>query len=161
MDFLALDQSFSVIKKAAFSTLTVLFAFAVAYVLILFYLGYSYEFHVVSTIAFTLLGVLITLGLFRGGSEGSSSMKVLLAGLVGAVLAEELLLNSVFAAYGLAISILGLVLLPVLAVKIGSNNGWLRVALEAVALVFATRVVLSPFPLGFLNLPFSSPPSIH
>jgi len=42
-----------------------------------------------------------------------------------------------------------------LAVKIGSSNGWLRVALEAVALVFTTRG--SFFPLGFLDLPIFLP----
>lgn len=145
-----------VVKKTAYSSLVVLLASAAAYVSLLFSLGYSYELHVVSTIVFASLGVLVTLGLFGGGSggfEGVGRVRVVFGVLVGVLLLEELLLNSVFAVYGLALSILGLVLLPVLAVVLGRDNGWLRVALEAVALIFATRVVLSPFPLGFSSLP--------
>jgi len=152
--FLTLVRSSTVIRKTAYSSLVVFLAFAVAYVPLLFRLGYSYELHVVSTIVFAMLGVLVTLGLFGGwseGFEGAAEVKIVFGVLVGVVLLEELLLNSVFAVYGLALSILGLVSLPVLAVLLGGDNGWLRVALEAVALIFATRVVLSPFPFGFLS----------
>jgi len=145
----------SVIVKTAYSSSAVILASTVAYVPLLFRLGYGYELHVVSTIVFALLSMVITLGLFRDGSkgfEGAAEVKIVFGVLVGVVLLEELLLNSVFAVYGLTLSILGLVSLPVLAVLLSGGNGWLRVALEAVALIFATRAVLSPFPFGFLSL---------
>ncbi|MBO3754893.1 MAG: CPBP family intramembrane metalloprotease [Candidatus Brockarchaeota archaeon] len=149
-------QSSVVVKRTAYSSLAVFLAFAVAYVPLLFLLGYGYELHVASTVVFAMLSVLITLGLFRSqldGFEGLSRIKIVFAILVCLVLVEELLLNSIFAMYGLALSIFGLVSLPVLAVVLGRDNGWLRVALESVALIFATRVVLSPFQVGFLSLP--------
>ncbi|MBS7652829.1 CPBP family intramembrane metalloprotease [Candidatus Bathyarchaeota archaeon] len=147
----------SPVKRAVLSALTLLSAFSLAYALLLSHLGYGYELHLFSTIIYTILGVLVTFGLFRGSSEVSIGLRVLLAGLMGAVAAEELLLNSVFALYGLALSVLGLVSLPVLAVRVGGRDGWFRVALEALGLVFATRVVLSPFPVGFLGLPLFLP----
>lgn len=132
--------------------MAVFLSFATVYVPLLFQLGYSYELHVVSAVVFALFGVFVTLGLFRSKSESLAGAKVIFGVLVGVVLVEELLLNSVWTAYGLALSILGLTVLPVLAVWLGKRDGWLRTALEAVALIFATRVVLSPFPLGFLSL---------
>jgi len=153
---LALVQLNTVIKRTAYSSLAVFLTYIATYVPLLFHLGYGYNLHVASTIIFAVLSVLITLGLYGGGSdgfEGVDRVKVVFSVLVGLVLMEELLLNSAFAMYGLALSISGLVLLPILAVWLGRGNRWLRVALETVALIFATRVVLSPFPLGFLNLP--------
>lgn len=153
-DVLAIVQSSTVVKKTAFSTLAVFVAFAAAYVPLLFWLGYSYELHVASTVVFASLSVLVTLGLFRDhseGFEGAGAVKVVFGGLVGVVLVEELLLNSVFAVYGFALAFFGLVFLPVLAVWLGREDVWLRIALEAVALIFVTRVVLSPFSSGFLS----------
>lgn len=158
--FLAIVQSSTVVKKTAFSTLAVFLAFAAAYVPLLFWLGYSYELHVVSTVVFASLGVIVTLGLFRGHSEGfdgADTTKMAFGGLVGAVMVEELLLNSVFAVYGFALAFFGLVFLPVLAVWLGREDVWLRIALEAVALIFATRVVLSPFSSGSLSQSFFLP----
>jgi len=129
--------------------------FTAAYVPLMLRFGYSYEFHVILTVVFASLGVPITflVPMFRvKGFESLSRMSVVFGFLVGVVLLEELLLNSALALYGLVFSIFGLVSIPVLAVWLGRGNGWLRVALEAVALVFATRVVLSPFRLGFLDL---------
>jgi len=148
-----LNLSNAVVGKTFFSSSAVILSFTLAYVPLLFRLGYGYELHLVSTIVFTSLGVLITLFLFRGGSEGfrnEGKIRVVFGFLIFLVLVEELLLNSIFAVYGFALSILSLVLLPVLAVLLG--RGWLRMAVEAVALVFATRVVLSPFPSAFLSL---------
>jgi len=145
----------TVFKKVAYSSLAVFLAFAVAYIPLLLYLGYSYELHVVSTIVFIALGVVITLGLFGRGSEGFEDLgrtKTVIGVLIVVVLVEELLLNSVFTVYGLALSISGLVLLPIFAVVWCRGKSWLRMALESVALILGTRVVLSPFPLGFLNI---------
>jgi len=83
---------------------------------------------------------------------GTGRMYAFLTVMVAVVLAEELLLNSVYAVYGLVLAILGFLSLPVFAVVLGKRNDWFRAAVEAVALVFATRVVLSPFPSGFLSL---------
>ena len=68
-------------------------------------------------------------------------------------LSEELLLNSPLALYGLSSSIIGFLALPVLGILMDPENGWLRKAIEASALIMATRVVLTPFPMGFLSLP--------
>jgi len=129
--------------------------FTAAYVPLILRFGYSYEFHVILTVVFASLGVPITFLVPMSrvkGFESLSRMSVVFGFLVGVVLLEELLLNSALALYGLVFSIFGLVSIPVLAVWLGRGNGWLRAALEAVALIFATRVVLSPFPLGFLSL---------
>lgn len=158
--FLTLVQSSLLVRKTVCSTVVVFLAFTAAYVPLWFWLGYSYELHVVSTVVFASIGVLVPMGLFGGylgDFEDAGTVKVVFGGLVVAVLVEELLLNSVLAAYGFAFSVLALVLLPVLAVLYGRDNSWLRVALEAVALIFATRVVLSPFSLEFFTLPVFLP----
>jgi len=158
--YLHVAQLSTNVKKILYSTLAVIAASAAAYLPLLLRLGYSYELHVAYTIVFTSLSILITLVLFGGareGFDGQVKIKVVLSSLVILVLAEELLLNSTFANYGLALAILGLVFLPILAILLGRGNGWLRVALEAVALIFATRVVLAPFQLGFLGLPMFLP----
>jgi len=147
-------------KKVVYSAFAVASVSIVAYFVLLSFFGYSYMLHVVWTMVFALLSVLISLGLFGSsceGFEGLGMVKVLFGIVVWLISAEELMLNSVFAVYGFALAILGLVLMPGLAVVLGGNNRWLRVALEGVALVFATRVVLSPFPLGILNLPIFLP----
>jgi len=143
------------LKKIVYSTLIVILVSIVAYFVLLSFFGYSYMLHVTWTVVFALFSVLISLGLFGRGCEGFENLgmiKVLFGVVVGVISVEELLLNSVFAFYGLVLSIVGLVLMPGLAVVFGGNDRWLRIALEGVALVFATRVVLSPFPLGILNL---------
>lgn len=149
-------HSSALVALATFAAVASLFtAFPVVYVLLLLSLGYSYELHVISTVVFASLAVPITflVPVFRvKGFEGLARARVVFAFLVGVIVLEELLLNSVLVVYGLALSILGLVSIPVLAVVLGRGNEWLRVALEAVALIFATRVVISPFPLKFLNL---------
>jgi len=124
-----------------------------------------------------LFSVFVTLWLFRAGAEGfgvstkrvkatkikvskiraTKRVKLVFAVLVCLVFVEEFLLNSVYATYGFAFSILGLILLPFLAVVLGRSDDWLRISLEVVALIFASRVVLSPFPYGFLSLPVFLP----
>ncbi len=149
-----------VLRKTIFSTAAVLLAFIPAYIALLSRFGYTYELHITSTITFTALGVLFVLGVFTWKSEKCESKgktSIIFGVLTFMVLLEELLLNSTFAVYGLALSIVGLVCLPVLAVSLSGNNTWLRGAIEAVALVFVTRVVLSPFPLGFLDMPIFLP----
>jgi len=131
-------------------------AFTPVYIALLFSLGYTYELHVTSTIICTALSKLFVLDVFNWKSakfENKGKLAIIFSVLTFMVLLEELLLNSTFAMYGLALSIAGLVCLPVLSVYLSGSNTWLRVAIEAVALVFATRVVLSPFPLNFVGMP--------
>jgi len=86
--------------------------------------------------------------------HGSPSLVRLLFALITLLfLSEELLLNSPLALYGLSSSILGFLVLPAIAAILDPENGWLRKAIEASALIMATRVVLTPFPMGFLSLP--------
>lgn len=143
------------LRKLAFSTVAVFLLFIPAYIALLFRLGSTYELHVTSTIIFTALSVLFVLGMFNWKSEkfeSNGKLAIIFGVLVFMVLFEELLLNSTLAMYGLALSIAGLVCLPVLAVFLSGSNTWLRVAIDAVALIFATRVVLSPFPVGFVGM---------
>ncbi|MEM3694095.1 MAG: type II CAAX endopeptidase family protein [Candidatus Bathyarchaeia archaeon] len=81
--------------------------------------------------------------------------RLLLAFLTLLILSEELLLNSPLALYGMALSIAGFIGLPVLGIiadRSFGSEGWLQKALEALSLIMATRVVLTPFPMGFLEL---------
>ncbi|MEM3437494.1 MAG: type II CAAX endopeptidase family protein [Nitrososphaerales archaeon] len=65
-------------------------------------------------------------------------------------LAEEVLLNSAFAWYGLALAFLGFVLLPLFAVIFESKGEEARIVLEVCGLLFATRIAFSPFPINLL-----------
>ncbi|MCP8307143.1 MAG: CPBP family intramembrane metalloprotease [archaeon] len=65
-------------------------------------------------------------------------------------LAEEVLLNSAFAWYGLALAFLGFVLLPLSGAILESKGEEARVVLEVCGLLFATRIVFSPFPIHLL-----------
>jgi membrane protease YdiL (CAAX protease family) len=129
--------------------------FTITYVPLLYRLGYNYELHVISAIIFVILSTLITLDVFKDRSENFNNIrmiKIIFTILIITILAEELLLNSVYAMYGFALSILGLISLPILAVWLSKGDNQLRIALESLTLVFATRVILSPFPTGFLNI---------
>ena len=150
----------AVLRTTAFSTLAVLLAFTPAYIALYFRLGYTFELHIYSTVTFTALGVLFVLGVFTWKTEkfeSKTKLSIIFSALTLIVLSEELLLNSPLAVYGLALSIAGLVCLPMIAVSLSGNNTWLRVAIEAVALVLATRVVLSPFPPIFSGMPIFLP----
>jgi hypothetical protein len=152
------------VKKIVNLTLMVSLAFIAIYVPMFFLFGYSYTLLVVSVIVFLSLSLLVTLVFFKGRqrvkavSIGSPNrIKALFAAMIALAAAEELLLNSVFALYGFALSFFGLVSTPVLAVVLDKSDSSLRRALEAVALVFATRVVLSPFSVSGLDLPVFVP----
>jgi membrane protease YdiL (CAAX protease family) len=143
------------LKKILYPNIVIFSTFAITYITLITALGYNYELHIISTIIFTILSVIITLKIFRDKPENFNNItktKIILTILTIIVLAEELLLNSIYATYGFALSILGLILLPVLAVSLSRNNEQLRTALEAIAFIFATRVTLSPFPTGTLNI---------
>lgn len=149
-----LGYSNSPIKNTAYTCFVVFLVFAVAYVPLFFKIGYNYDLHVVSTVVFTFVGVFVAFGLVRGGSERfeeAGRARVLFGTLAVVLMLEEILLNSVLVVYGMALAMGGLVLLPVMAVVFGLENEWLRTALETMALVFATRIVLSPFPVNFFN----------
>lgn len=141
-------------KKIFFSTLAIFLTFTAVYIPLSLEFGYKYELFVFSAIIFTAFSVVFILGLFKSDSDNllnSAKVKIIFIALLSLVLITELLLNSAFVTYGLALAILGLTLLPALAVWFSSENNQLRVALETVALVFATRVVLLPFPSDFLK----------
>ncbi|MCP8322215.1 MAG: CPBP family intramembrane metalloprotease [archaeon] len=65
-------------------------------------------------------------------------------------LAEEILLNSTFALYGLVLAFLGFVLLPLSGAIFESKGEEARVVLEVYGLLFATRIAFSPFPINLL-----------
>ncbi|MGC9069580.1 MAG: hypothetical protein ACP5IZ_11515, partial [Thermoprotei archaeon] len=137
------------LKKILYPNIVIFSTFAITYITLITALGYNYELHIISTIVFTIFSIIITLKIFRDKPENFNNItktKIILTILTIIVLAEELLLNSIYATYGFALSILGLILLPVLAVSLSRNNEQLRTALEAIAFIFATRVTLSPFP---------------
>lgn len=95
---------------------------------------------------------------FLGGASGLSCFscsKSLVAGLLSLVvvlaLVEEVLLNSALAWFGLALAFLGFVLFPVVGVLVGRREQNVRVVFEVCGLLFATRIVFSPFPLSLLE----------
>ncbi|MEM2094465.1 MAG: type II CAAX endopeptidase family protein [Candidatus Bathyarchaeia archaeon] len=142
-------------QKVIVSSIVVVALSLLLYVPLFLYLGYGFWLHVASCIVFAVVSLASTLGLFREVSVLHDSdyrlATLLFVSLTCLVLAEELLLNSQWAVYGLGLALLSLILVPVLAVTFAMQH-WLRVSLESIALVFATRVILSPFPLGFSEL---------
>jgi hypothetical protein len=136
--------------ETALSTLAILITFTIAYVPLLIYMDYTYPLHVVSTLAFTAISVLVVLFLFRGSGASMRGIRFALGGMIFLVSIEEVLLNSPYAVYGLALALLGFVIVPVIGLRFGEDGG-IRTALDAVALIFATRVVLSPFPVGYFK----------
>ena len=65
---------------------------------------------------------------------------------------EEVLLNSALAWYGLALAFLGFVAFPLVGVLLsGRVVESVRVVFEVCGLVFAIRIVFSPFPIYFLQ----------
>jgi membrane protease YdiL (CAAX protease family) len=138
------------LEETAFSTTAILILFVVAYIPLLIYMGYSYSLHIVSTMAFSIIGVAVIFIMFRKDNVAGKRTQLVLGSMVLIVTIEEILLNSPYAVYGLTLAIAGFVLVPVIGLKLGEND-WMRTALDAVALIFATRVVLSPFPVGYFK----------
>lgn len=119
----------------------------VSYFVLWALVGYTYELIFFSSVAFVVIGLLM---LFLKGFRGSLVVSSLY---VVAVLAlvEEVLLNSALAWYGLALAFLGFALFPIVGVLFVGRGESVRVVFEVCGLLFATRIVFSPFPIRLLE----------
>ena len=162
---------------------------AISYFLLVALLGYTYDLLLFSNVVFTVAGLLM---LFLKGLRGSLIVYALYFVVVLA-LVEEVLLNSVFAWYGLVLAFLGFGLLPFVGIVLAREGrvrvrarvkviadrslasqkksvqqsrrtfaeklrnpglrarGEVRVVFEVCGLLFATRIVFSPFPISLLE----------
>ncbi|MDG7011224.1 MAG: CPBP family intramembrane metalloprotease [Nitrososphaerota archaeon] len=133
-----------------------------AYAVLSRLLGFDYGLYVASAIVFTGISAGFIVGSpdgYKGAPEAAAlaprplvSPKVLFAGLAALVLAEELLLDSVYSSAGLTVALVSMITLPLIAPVVANGNRAARISVEAMALVFATRVVVAPFPLGYFNV---------
>jgi len=110
-------------------------------------IGYTYDLLLFSNVVFTVAGLLM---LFLKGLRGSLIVYALYFVVVLA-LVEEVLLNSILAWYGLVLAFLGFALLPFVGIVLAGKDEKVRVVFEVCGLLFATRIVFSPFPIGFLE----------
>lgn len=126
-------------------------------------LGFDYGLYVASAIVFTGIAagmIAESPDVYNGATDLPVSLaprprvspKVLFSGLVALVLVEELLLDSVYSSLGLTVALASMVCLPMLAPILSNGNRATRISVEAMALVFATRVVVAPFPLGYFSV---------
>ncbi|MCX8204973.1 MAG: CPBP family intramembrane metalloprotease [Candidatus Nezhaarchaeota archaeon] len=142
--------------RLAYSNAAIASVFLPAYFVLQSLLGYTYELHFFSTLTL-VFAILLSAGLaLIHQAHPSRSTYLALLGVYSLVFAEEFALNSEHIAYGLGLALVGVLTLPVLAAS-WAKSPWLRVALEASALILATRVVITPFPPAFLGLPASIP----
>jgi len=109
--------------------------------------GYAFELLLFSNVVFTVTGLLM---LFISGLRGSLVLDALYFVVVLA-LVEEVLLNSSLAWYGLALALLGFVLLPLAGIVLADKDDRVRIVFEVCGLLFATRIVFSPFPISLLE----------
>ena len=133
-------------KDLALSSSLLILASTASYFILLAYFNYTYELLLSSNIIFVILGLSILA--LRG--FGGNAIYRLLYLIVILSLAEEILLNSAFAWYGLALAFLGFILLPLFGAILESKGEEARVVLEVCGLLFATRIVFSPFPINLL-----------
>jgi len=110
-------------------------------------LGYTYELLLFSNVVFVTVG-LVTL--FINGVRGSLAVDLLYF-VVVLVLVEEVLLNSVWAWYGLALAFFVFALLPLVGIVVAGKNESVRIVFEVCGLLLATRIVFSPFPMTLLE----------
>jgi len=120
---------------------------AISYSILFALLGYTYELILFSNVVFTVTGLVM---LFLKGLHGSLVFDVLYFVVVLALI-EEVLLNSALAWYGLTLAFLGFVSLPLVGIVLAGKDGRARIMLEVCGLLFATRIVFSPFPISFLE----------
>jgi membrane protease YdiL (CAAX protease family) len=134
-----------------------------AYALLWRLLGFDYGLYVASAIMFTGISAGLIAGspdIYKGATDipllptpvPRVSPKALFFGLALLVLTEELLLDSVYSSAGLSLALVSMISLPLIAPVLSNGNKATRVAMEAMALVFATRVVVAPFPLGYFSV---------
>ena len=157
-------MSYRELRRTLYVSAPAVVTFLLLYAVMLQLLGYGYTLYVVSALVFTVISIGFTvLGQLRSRSEarapasGRSGAQGFptqagVIGLIAFVLAEELLLNSVYSLLGIILALAGFIALPLVGFIIGRNDFWQRVAFETVALLFATRLVVSPFPVGLLSL---------
>jgi len=120
---------------------------SVSYFVFLALIGYTYELFFFSNVLFVAIALLM---LFFRGFRGSLVVSLLYVAAVLALI-EEVLLNSALAWYGLALAFLGFALFPILGVLFASRGESVRVVFEVCGLLFATRIVFSPFPISLLE----------
>ncbi|MCP8306166.1 MAG: CPBP family intramembrane metalloprotease [archaeon] len=133
-------------KDIALTTFILITASTASYFILLALFNYTYELLLLSNIMFVVLG----LSMLALKGFGGNAIYRLLYIIVILSLVEEVLLNSAFAWYGLALAFLGFVLLPLSGAIFESRGEEARVVLEVCGLLFATRIVFSPFPLHSL-----------
>jgi hypothetical protein len=119
----------------------------ISYFILVALLGYTYELILFSNIVFTAAGLLM---LFLRGLRGSLIVNALHFVAVLA-LVEEVLLNSALAWYGLALAFSSFAFLPLVGIVLAGEDGRVRVVFEVCGLLFATRIVFSPFPISLLE----------
>jgi len=117
------------------------------YFVLLALVGYTYELILFSNVTFVAIGLLM---LFFRGFRGFLVVNLLYFVVVLA-LVEEVLLNSALAWYGLALAFFGFALFPIVGVLFAGKGESVRVVFEVCGLLFATRIVFSPFPIRLLE----------
>jgi hypothetical protein len=120
---------------------------AISYFVLVALLGYTYELILFSNVVFSVTGLVM---LFLKGLRGSLIVDALYFVVVLA-LVEEVLLNSALAWYGLALAFSGFALLPLVGIILAGKDERVRVVFEVCGLLFATRIVFSPFPISLLE----------
>ena len=140
------------------------------------FIGYTYTLFVISTTLFTIIGTIAPHIPKRtkkavpysgtkkahstprreaiphaGSGKGSENPLILVPFVTFLVLVEELLLNSTYAGLGLALALLIMLSLPLSGVVLSREDSRMQRFLEISGIVFANRVVLSPFPISFLT----------
>jgi len=120
---------------------------AFSYFVLLALIGQTYELFFFSNVTFVAIGLLLLL--FKGFRQ--SMVVSLLYFVVVLVLFEEVLLNSALAWYGLALAFVGFALFPIVGVLLAGRGKDVRIVFEVCGLLFATRIVFSPFPIRLLE----------
>lgn len=126
---------------------------AISYFILVALLGYTYELILFSNVVFSVTGLAM---LFLRGLRGSLIVDALYFVVVLALI-EEVLLNSALAWYGLALAFSGFALLPLVGIILAGKDERVRVVFEVCGLLFATRIVFSPFPISLLESAASLP----
>jgi hypothetical protein len=140
-------------------------------------MGYTYTLLLISAALFTIIGLIAshvpkrakearpctivekgsshtkTEALPCGGMRKIWGNPLIIVPVTFLVLVEELLLNSTYAGLGLSLALIALISLPLSAAVFGKGEARVQRFLEVSGLVFANRVVLSPFPINFLTSP--------
>ena len=128
------------------SSVVVLYSLAVYFVLERF-MGQSYAPLLATEDFFLFLALTVFL---LGGSQGPLAYVVMVPVALFAF-AEEFLFNGTLVWAGLILAFLGLVCLPVFALFFRNRDSNVSAALEVSALLFVTRLVLSPFPVSVIQ----------